>query len=143
MATTVDQAIKDRWISKNLGNTITGGVHFSELPRADSTGAPITIPYAVVSHITKSPVLWTNKSQYHDHEVQFNIYDDTKAGLESQLETVKTAFDFAPLSIEDADVLEVRPTNDDGLIEKQDDGMWQGILTYRIRYRKSVNYEPS
>lgn len=92
------KAIKSRWDSKNLDDTVSGGIHKR---RAKN----LTAPYVIVSVIA-SPVSERSSSngktgnQYESTQIQLLLVDN--GGIESawtKANAIKAAFDWAPLTV--------------------------------------------
>lgn len=143
MSTSVFKAIVDRWDSESLDSTFSGGLF--------NTKAPLeaAFPYVVFYPISSAPATWTSNREIRLEVIQFSIYYEEENSADpvkkigELMDTLKAAYEFAPLSIAAADgrIIEVRRQGE--FFEEEDEEIWHGQITYNIRREAPVNYLPS
>ena len=141
MSSQILKAIKTRWDAQSLDATFDGGLHAFKSPMED------TWPYVVFFPISDAPQVWTSEGEIREAVFQFSIWMKETAGtdpiqtLGSLMDTLKTAYEFAPLAITGYDRLLVERQGETQ--EAEEDEVWHGTITYRIRRAVSADYSPA
>ena len=136
----VMEALYSHWTTKTLDTTVTGGLWLSLAPQG--TAYPYCV-YDVISNvpISKHGSSSTAGTEVYDLEFQLSLYDDKMSTLAAASKAVRTAFDFASITLgaSEGDVLQVRFANE--IPTKLEDDIWQWVLVYNIM--RSLPIDPS
>ena len=141
MSSKVDQAIVTRWDAKSLDSTFDGGIHAFRSPTEE------TWPYVVFYPISEVPAMWTTAREVRQGIYQFSIWmkesssQDPVKQLGDYMDTLKSAYEFAPLTITSQDVILMERQSETQEVEE--DQVWHGIITYRVRRSIAANYSPA
>ncbi len=127
-------AMKTRWDAESLDSTITGGMSFGQSKKKSDP------PYAEMLHIGTSredmaSKLNGNNTDYEEHEIRFTVHSrggPVAAG--ALVDAIRSAFDRAPLSISDGDVITCRREGANITMEVEDDipGAIVSVITYVV-----------
>lgn len=141
MSSKIHTAIVARWDAQSLDSTFDGGLHAFKSPMED------TWPYVVFFPISDSPQIWTSEGEIREAVFQFSVWMKETEGVDpivtlgSLMDTLKAAYEFAPLSISGYDRLLVERQGETQ--EAEEDEVWHGTITYRIRRAVAANYSPA
>lgn len=141
MSSEVHKAIVARWDAKSLDSTFDGGLWVIKAPLEE------TWPYVTLFPISDVPDGWNSEHEIREAVFQFSIWMLEAAGVDpiqtlgSLMNSIRSAYDFAPLSITGQDMLLMERT-----IETQEaleDEVWHATIDYRIRRGIDADYSPS
>ena len=141
MSSQVHKAIVARWDAKSLDSTFDGGLWAFKAPLEE------TFPYVVFFPIADAPATWTVGREVRESTFQFSIWMKEADGVDPAktlgelMDTLKAAYDFAPLTIAGQTVLLVQ--RDGETQEEEGDEIWHGTVTYRIRRSVAADYSPA
>ena len=141
MSAKIDTAIVTRWDAQSLDSTFPGGLWSFKAPQEE------TWPYVVFFPVSDAPQLWTTDSEIREAVYQFSIWmletaaADPTTDLGALLDTLKAAYEFAPITITGQDVLLFERQGETR--DAEEDEVWNGTITYRVRRRVAADYSPA
>ena len=140
-------AIKNRWDDQGLDTSITGGFNEGTVPEDDSQ------PWVQFSQVTS--VVDTRASaegggssgdqtEISDTLVRFNLY--TRTGLAAAgvlAEAIRTAFDWAPLSITGANLLQCEFVSESITTDDKHENSRLWSIMYNVRWGRQRDASPA
>lgn len=140
-------AIKTRWDAQSLDGSITGGFHEGTTPEDES------MPWVVFSQITS--VVFSrgssdgtgssnDQTEISDTLVRFNLY--TKTGIAAGgvlAEAIRTAFDWAPLSITGATLVHCEFISETITTDDKHENARVLSLLYNVRWARQRDALPA
>jgi hypothetical protein len=140
-------AIDARWTAQGLSGAgkITGGIYLH------GTQKNADMPYCVASLIGSTVAgraarvaTGSKHTQYNLSQIQLRIHHKTDIdALADLVELVRTAFDWAPLSISGADTIYMKFNAETMISDMANPGAYIWALTYDVQWAEQVDASPS
>lgn len=145
MSIEVTKAIKARWDAKNLGDSITGGIHHSRTPEKTDQ------PYCVFNELSNPVTVKTHRSLYADFNVQFDVYvndgdPESAADLANLIVGAMENSESAlanPLSPASGEVLVADVTNEVTVTAEGDEQVYRAMFQMAFRWARARSITPA
>ncbi len=142
MSAQIERASVARWGAESRDSTFAGGLWAFQAPQEE------TWPYVVFFPVSDAPQLWTTDSEIREAVYQFSIWmletstsGDPIEDLGALMDTLKASFEFAPITITGQDILLFERQGETR--DAEEDEVWHGTITYRVRRRVAADYSPA
>lgn len=145
MSIEVVKAIKTRWVAKNLGNTITGGIHHSRpAERSD-------MPYCVFTEVSATTITETRCKVGTRFDVQFDVFTkdgnpETSADMAVLVrDAMVNAQDAmtSPLTVAGLGITDIRVTRDITTNAEGTEQVYRSMFSLAITFSRTSSRKPA